>query len=136
MMHIKSYVLYSLVFIITLSALHYYINQSKVISVRERGVTYQEKDTIQSTFGYDEPVTIFYEDEREIENSEYFLKDDFGNYILSEMDLEAPDKIPVNENGKILYNVYTDGNGDILNPMPDYYAHYEEYFEVGHSIFE
>jgi len=132
----KSYIAYTLLVVITLGGLYYYISQPKVMVIKNRSISHIEKETIQSTFGYNESVAGMQADEKEIEKSDYFPVDDFGNYILSEDDLESMDKIPVNENGKVLYNVYADGEGNILNPMPDYYAYYEEYFEIGHSVLD
>lgn len=135
-MHVKVYVLYSLLFVVTIGGLHYSLSQPRIVNTNESYISHRERATVASTMGHSEQTAASINDKKEIEKSEFYPMDVFGNYVLSEEDLESLDKTILNENGKVLYNVYTDGDGVILNPMPDYYAGYDEYFEIGHAVSE
>lgn len=58
-----------------------------------------------------------------------FDKDAYGNYILSEEALTG-ERLPLNSNGQIDYIFYYDSNDNVVNPMPEYYENYPEYFTM------
>lgn len=64
---------------------------------------------------------------KELPDIEGFNKDEYGNYIISEEDIKE-DRLPLNDDGKVDYILYYDENGNILNPMPEYYERFPDIF--------
>lgn len=56
-----------------------------------------------------------------------FEKDEYGNYVLTE-DMLNGDRLPFNDDGQIDYIYCYDNNGNIVNPMPEFYENYPQYF--------
>lgn len=55
-------------------------------------------------------------------------KDAYGNYVLTEDMFLNVDVLPFNEEGYIDYIFYYDEEGNVLNPLPELYNKYLDYF--------
>lgn len=77
----------------------------------------------------EQPADYEYRREPDIELPDVygFDKDEYGNYILTEEMLNG-DRLPFNEDGQIDYIYCYDNNGNIVNPMPEFYENYPQYF--------
>lgn len=95
------------------------IDVSKNVSI---GATIEE--TVE-----EQPADYEYRKEPNIELPDVygFDKDEYGNYILTEEMLNG-DRLPFNEYGQIDYIYCYDGNGNVVNPMPEFYENYPQYF--------
>lgn len=77
----------------------------------------------------EQPVDYQYRREPDIELPDVygFDKDEYGNYIITEEMLNG-DRLPFNDNGQIDYIYYYDSNDNVINPMPEFYENYPQYF--------
>lgn len=77
----------------------------------------------------EQPADYEYRKEPDIELPDVygFEKDEYGNYVLTEEMLNG-DRLPFNDNGQIDYIYYYDSNSNVVNPMPEFYENYPQYF--------
>lgn len=66
--------------------------------------------------------------EVDLPNYDNISKDAYGNYVITAEMFESGTGLPFNDDGYIDYIYYYDADGNVLNPLPELYNNYLDYF--------
>lgn len=66
--------------------------------------------------------------EIDLPNVDGVSKDAYGNYVITKEMFDTGSNLPLNDDGYIDYIYYYDADGNVLNPFPELYNNYLDYF--------